>query len=207
MGLGVLMRGGGECGVGGLRDPQIWGGDGGLGSGCPYEEGSVGWGSQRPPNLGWGWGSWGWVSLCGEECGVGVSGTSRYGVGMGVLGLGVLMRRGVWGGGLRDPQIWGAGLGVLGLDVPTVVGSAGWGSEGPPDMGGWVGGLGAGCLPWGGGLRDPQIWGGDGGAWGWVSLLRWGVWVGGLRDPQIWERVGGLGAGRPHCGGECGVGV
>ena len=83
------------------------------------------WGSWEPPEMGRGWGSRGWVSLCGEECGVGVSGTSRYGVGMGVLGLGVLMRRGVWGGGLRGPQIWGAGLGVLGLGVSTGVGVSG----------------------------------------------------------------------------------
>ena len=65
------------------------------------------------------------------------------------------------------------------MGVHTEVGGGGWGSEGPPEMGGWAGGLGAGCLHWGGGLRDPQIWG----------------WV------------GGLGAGCPYSGGECGVGV
>ena len=65
-------------------------GMGGLGAGCPYEEENM----------------W-FVSLR----------TLRYGVGMGVLGLDVLMRRGVWGGGLRDPQIWG-GDGGLGVGCP-----------------------------------------------------------------------------------------
>ena len=59
MGLGVLMRGGGECGVGGLKDPPIWGGDGGLGAGCLHWGGGL-----RDPQI-WGgsWGSWGWVCL------------------------------------------------------------------------------------------------------------------------------------------------
>ena len=37
-----------------------------------------------------------------ENMGVGVLRTPRYGAGMGVSGLGVPMWRGVWGGGLRN---------------------------------------------------------------------------------------------------------
>ena len=48
---------------------------------------------------------------------------------MGVLDLGVLMRKGGKGGvGFSGTPEYGAGLGVLGLGVPTEVGSAGWGS-------------------------------------------------------------------------------
>ena len=117
------------------------------------------------------WGVWGG----------GLRGPQIWGAGVGVLDLGVLMRRGVWVGGLRDPQIWGAGLGVLGLDVPTVVGSAGWGSEGPPNMGGWVGGFESECSyegrggVWGGGLRDPQIWGAGLGVLNLGVLMKRGV--------------------------------
>ena len=38
-------------------------------------------------------------------------------------------------------------------------------------------------------------------------LMRRGVWGWGLEDPRVWDGMGGLGAGCPHSGGECGVGV
>ena len=86
---------------------------------------------------------------------MGVSGTSRYGEGMGGLGAGCPYEEENMGVGvLRTPR-YGGGMGVSGLHV----------------------------------------------------LMRRGVWGGGLRDPQIWDRVGGLGAGCPPGGGECGVGV
>ena len=56
---------------------------------------------------------------------------------------------GVWGGGLRGPQIWGGGLGVLGLGVLMRGGVWGWGLQDPRVWDG-MGGLGAGCLHWGG---------------------------------------------------------
>ena len=112
--------------------------------------------------------------------------TPRCGAGLGVLDLGVLMRKGgKCGVGVSGTPKYGAGLGVLGLGVPTVVGSVGWGVLG--------------------GLRDPQIWG-----WGLGAGLlgvppdvgqgrglgtRQGV--GGLGDPRDpLDGVGGLWGGR-----------
>ena len=43
--------------------PRYGVGMGVLGLGVPTVVGSVGWGSERPPDMGWGWGSWGWVFL------------------------------------------------------------------------------------------------------------------------------------------------
>ena len=108
------------------RTPRYGAGMGVLGLGVPTEVGSVGWGSEGSPDMGgwvgflgagflrWGGGRrdpqiWGWVGglgagcpYSGGECGVGVLRIPGCGAGMGVLGQGVLMKRGVWGGGLRD---------------------------------------------------------------------------------------------------------
>ena len=81
-------------------------------------------GSSGPPGVGRHGGSWGWVSPLGWGVwGGGLRGPQIWGAGWGVSGLGVSTGVGVSG----TPR-YGAGMGVLGLGVPTEVGSVGWGS-------------------------------------------------------------------------------